>query len=246
MSATPPLQFDLDGGRDDPSPIYMRLARSIRNHVREGRLAEGDALPPERDLAEMTGVSRVTVRKAMELLMREGLLSRKQGSGTFVAPRIQQHSAALVGFSADMLNRQLRPGSQWIERRTCTPSPEEVLALGLPVNARVHRLARIRSADGEPLAIERATIPEAFLPDLASVDQSLYAALDAVGHKPASGLQRITASLATPEEAALLGIPAGAAILRIERRGYLADGRAVEFTRSAYRGDRYDFVSELR
>lgn len=232
--------------RDDATPMYMRLAGVIRAQVSGGDLQIGEALPPERELAEMTGVSRVTVRKAIELLMQEGLLSRRQGSGTYIAPHIEQPSSLLTGFSADMGNRGWQPGSRWIQRKTCAPSPEETLALGLSIGQQIHRLERLRTADGEPLAIELAVIPVLFLPALSLVDASLYAALERLGNKPGSGLQRITASLATSKEAKLLDIPDGAAILRIERRGYLSDGRCVEFTRSAYRGDRYDFLSELR
>jgi GntR family transcriptional regulator len=232
--------------RSEATPIYMRLANAIRVQINDGVLQTGEALPPERELGDLTGVSRVTVRKAIELLMREGLLSRRQGSGTYVAPRIEQPSALLAGFSSDMENRGMQSGSRWLERKTCAPSPEETLALGLGFGQRIQRLERIREAGGEPLAIERAAIPEHLLPDLSLVGTSLYAALEQLGHKPVNGLQRITASLATPDEAHLLDIPPGAAILRIERRSYLRDGRAVEFTRSAYRGDRYDFLSELR
>jgi GntR family transcriptional regulator len=237
---------ELDIQRDDATPMYMRLAGAIRNQVKDGSLQIGEALPPERELGEMTGVSRVTVRKAIELLMKEGMLSRRQGSGTYVAPHIEQPSSVLTGFSADMGNRGWQPGSQWIQRKTGTPSPEEALALGLNMGQQIHRLERLRTADGEALAIELAVIPVLFLPDLSLIDTSLYTALESLGNKPVSGLQRITASLSTQKEAKLLDIASGAAVLRIERRGYLPDGRCVEFTRSAYRGDRYDFLSELR
>ena len=145
-----------------------------------------------------------------------------------------------------MDSRGWQSDSQWIGRKTGTPSPEEALALGLSSNQHIHRLERLRTADGEALAIELAVIPVEFLPDLSLVDKSLYTALDRLGNKPVSGLQRITASLATQKEAQLLDMAKGAAVLRIERRGYLSDGRCVEYTRSAYRGDRYDFLSEMR
>ena len=234
------------GDRTSATPIYLRLADAIRSQINDGALKAGEALPSERELAERTRVSRVTVRKAIDLLIQERLLSRRRGSGTYIAPRIEQSSALLTGFSTDMADRGMTPGSRWIERITASPSPEEIMALGLSLGQKVQRLARIRTAGDEPMAIERAAVPVAFLPDLSAVGDSLYAALGALGHKPVGGLQRITASLATPHEAALLEIADGAAVLRIIRHGYLPDGRAVEFTRSAYRGDRYDFVSELR
>ena len=229
-----------------PTPLYLQLADIIRVQIKDGAIATGDALPSERELSEAVGISRVTVRKGIETLLREGLLSRKHGSGTYIAPRIEQPAALLAGFSSDMLNRGQTPGSIWIERAMGLPTPEEALALALSPDQHVQRLARVRTANDEPLAIERAVIPAQFLPGGAEIGASLYSALEAHGARPVRGLQRLQASLATPAEAKLLSIPTGSAILRIERRGFLASGMPVEFTRSAYRGDRYDFVTEVR
>ncbi|MGY6548647.1 MAG: GntR family transcriptional regulator [Roseinatronobacter sp.] len=240
------LHHALLASGDEATPIYVRLAAILREKVRRAEFSVGTALPSERDLAETMAVSRVTVRKAIDLLMREGVLSRKHGSGTYVAPRLEQPSSLLAGFTEDLRRRGLSAGSHWLERRRDIASPDEVIAFGLPVDARVLRFRRIRTANGEPLALEHASVPDTCLSDPDSVTESLYAALDAVGRKPVTGLQRVMASLATPEEARYLDVPDGAAVLRIERRGYLEDGTMVELTRSAYRGDRYDFVSELR
>ncbi len=229
-----------------PTPLYLQLAEIIRAQIREGAIATGDALPSERELSESVGISRVTVRKGIETLLREGLLSRKHGSGTYIAPRIEQPGALLAGFTTDMVNRGQKPGSIWIEKTTSLPTPEEALALALSLDQLVHRFARVRTADDEPLAIERASVPAHLLMSASEVTGSLYAALNLRGVRPVRGLQRLQASLATAAEARLLSIPVGAAILRIERRAFLADGTPVEFTRSAYRGDRYDFVTEVR
>lgn len=242
MIGLEPAHLDVESA----TPLYLQLADLIRGQIREGVVREGQALPAERELADTIGISRVTVRKSLDVLLREGLLSRRHGSGTYVAPRIEQAAALLAGFSADIASRGQLPDSQIIEKVTGWPSPDEAMALGLSPDALVHRLTRVRLADGEPLAIERAVIPAACLPSLDLVGTSLYAALEAIGMKPVRGLQRLQASLATPQEAKLLSIPQGGAILRIERRSFLANGRPVELTRSAYRGDRYDFMVEVR
>lgn len=229
-----------------PTPLYLQLADLIRGQIKDGGIKTGDALPSERELSEAIGISRVTVRKSLDVLLREGLLSRRHGSGTYIAPRIEQPAALLAAFSTDMTIRGHAPGSILIEKATGLPTSDEAMALGLSPDQPVHRLARVRTADGEPLAIERAVVPATSIPSLDEVGTSLYAALEAHGAKPVRGLQRLQASLATTQEAKLLSIPAGAAVLRIERRGFLANGTPVELTRSAYRGDRYDFMVELR
>jgi GntR family transcriptional regulator len=231
--------------QDDNTPLYVQLAKNIRQHISDGGIDPGNALPSERDLSEMTGMSRVTIRKAIEQLIDEGLLFRKQGSGTFVAPRIEAPGSTLSGFSDDALRRGQNPGVYWMFKNYATPTEEEAIMLETAQTTKVARLGRVRLMGGEPLAIEHAVVPARFLPALDLLGDSLYAALDVRGFRPATGQQRIRASLATPTEAGILSIKENSEILRIERLTRLADGTPVEFTRSAYRGDRYDFVSDL-
>lgn len=229
----------------DATPRYLQVATVFRTLVERGVLRAGDALPSERDLSTATGLSRMTLRRAVDMLLREGVLSRRHGSGTFVARRIEQPLSVLAGFSEDMRHRGSRPGSVWIDKTLARPSPKEALALGVGPDEAVLRLLRVRTADDEPLAIETAVVPATILssPDL--VTTSLYAALAEHGFRPSHGVQRLHAALAAPDEARLLMIQPGSAILRIERRAFLANGRPVEFTMSSYRGDRYDFVATL-
>ncbi len=228
------------------APLYLELANRVAGAIARGELRPGDALPPERSLAARTGLSRTTVRKAAEELASRGLVTSRLGSGTYVAPPISQPLARLSSFSADMLSRGRAPGVTWIERILRLPSTEEVVALALPVGATVASLLRIRRADGEPLAIERAVIPADILPDPLAVAGSLYAVLEASGQAPARALQLLRAGVATQAEAHLLGIAPGHPVMMTVRQGYLESGRPVEFTRSTYRGDRYDFVVEMR
>ena len=227
------------------TPLYLQLARSLREHIADGGVAAGGALPSERDLVEMSGMSRVTVRKAIEALIQEGILYRKQGSGTFVARRIDHAGAALVSFTAEACARGEQPSVIWIMRRRGAATYAEAMELHVPEDTPVARLSRVRLTNDEPLAIEHAVVPAALLPDLDTLGDSLYAALALAGTRPVSGTQRIRAGLATPTEAGILSIAENAAILRIERVAFDAQGRGVEFTRSAYRGDRFDFVTDL-
>jgi GntR family transcriptional regulator len=238
------LDFSLDGS--SPTPLYLQLADRLRQFIRAGHWRPGEAVPGEREMAERADVSRVTVRKAIEDLVKDGLLVQRQGAGTFVAGRFEQPLSVLAGFSEDMQARGLRPGSKWLEKRLARPTPEEAMALGLSPDERVVRLTRVRTADGKPLALEKATVSERYLPSPDLVTVSLYDALKIRGIRAVRALQRLRADVASPEEIRLLALTPGSAILHIERRAYMADGSPLEFTRSAYRADQYDFVAELR
>jgi GntR family transcriptional regulator len=240
--------FSPEGFATGAGPLYLQLQRRIADAVMRGVLPPGASLPAERDIAAMTGLSRVTVRKAIEALVAQGQLVQRRGSGTFVAAkveRLEQALSLLTSFTEDMARRGKTVESAWISRTVQAPTPEEVMALGLGAGDRVARLERVRRSDGVPLAIERASLPTQVLPDPEAVETSLYALLETFGKRPVRAVQRISAANLGPKDAELLGVVPGAAGLRIERIGYLASGKVVEFTRSIYRGDAYDFAVEL-
>ncbi len=230
-------------------PLYLQLKRWIEDAVQRGAIRPGDALPSERDLAARVDISRVTVRKAVQHLVRDGVLIQRHGSGTFVAPhphRVEQSLSQLTSFAEDMARRGMAVRSDWLDRGLYAPSPEETVALGLSSGEMVARVARLRISGDTPLAIERAALAASILPDPEAVGTSLYAHLDKSGNRPVRAIQRIRAVSLEPDDAALLEVAPGVASLHIERTSYLSSGRVVEFTRSVYRGDTYDFVAELR
>lgn len=230
-------------------PLYLQLHRRIAEAIDKGKLKPGDSLPPEREMAAMTGLSRVTVRKGVEALVASGQLVQRRGSGTYVAPqlrKLEQALSLLTSFTEDMARRGSSVESVTLSRSLNSPTPEEVMALGLGHGDRVARLERVRTSDGLPLAIERASLPETILPDPDAVGASLYAYLDGHGLRPVRAVQRISATNLTARDATLLDVPPGTAGLRIERVSYLPNGKVVEFTRSIYRGDAYDFAVELK
>lgn len=229
----------------DKQPLYRRLARALLGVMTEGVVGGGKAMPSERHLSQALGISRVTVRRALDLLEREGRVHRQQGAQTRVVDRVQKVLSTITGFSEELSARGSSAGHRWISRKTVLPTPSEALALGLSAADLVVRLVRIRTADGRPLAIERATIPQSILPSGDLVEDSLYSALRALGTAPVKGAQRIRAGLMSQVEADLLEAEVGAALLIVERRCYLADGRAVEFTETRYNGALYDFFTDL-
>jgi len=231
-----------DQGR---APLYQQLQRALRDAIHKELIAADEALPPERDLAEEFKISRITVRKAIDGLVSEGLLSRRQGAGTFVTARVEKSFSKLSSFSEDMISRGRTPHSDWLSRSSGAVTPEESMTLGLSPGTPVYRFNRIRFADGSPMALEYSTIPAACLPSLDAVENSLYEALDKYGFRPTRALQRLRAVLFNAEQAKLIGVADKAPGLLIERRSFQKDGRPVEFTQSYYRGDAYDFVAEL-
>lgn len=235
--------------RPDPAgagPLYLQLAERLERAVVGGLLRDGEPLPPERMLAEILDVSRTTVRRALDELVRRGLVTTRHGSGNFVASRFEQPLARLSSFTEDMAARGRESSFRWLERGRGRPSPEETVALNLGPGDDVSRFVRLRFADGEPMCIERASIPARYLPDPDRVESSLYAALRALGVEPVRALQHLRAAAAGPADAALLAILAGHPVMATVRHGFLADDRPVELTRSLYRADRYDFVAEMR
>jgi GntR family transcriptional regulator len=237
----------------EPGPRYLRLQKLLRDAIESNKLVAGSALPSERELCETYDLSRVTIRKAIDGLVEAGLLDRRKGAGTFIAPtnrsnanaRVEKSFSRLSSFSEDMLSRGRKPGNRWLDRSEGAVTPEEALGLGLSPGSRVYRFQRIRSADGVSMALEYATVPGWGLVSIAMVDTSLYAALAQSGHRPVRALQRVRAISFNAEQAELLGITCGDPCLFIERRAFLPDGRVIEITHSYYRGDAYDLVAEL-
>lgn len=252
MSATsPPWAIPLDAA--SALPVYMQVAQGLEQRIQSGDLRRGSALPAERELASHLHVSRVTVRQALALLAQQGLLTRKHGSGTFVTPptpgeRPSRTLGLLSSFSDDVRSRGQTPGARVLGFDHTRPSPQEAMSLALSPGEKVYRVRRLRTSDGEPLAVEDSTLPAALVGRLRQEDvsdASLYALLGARGLQPVRAIRHLRAVSADRQLAELLGIAPGAALLATERVSWTGGGRPVEWGRAHYRGDRYDFVMEL-
>ena len=230
------------------TPLFASVGVALKREIAAGRFAQSDLLPGERELSAMLDVSRTTLRRAIAGLVDEGVLVHRHGAGTFVRrspPHVEQPLSRLTSFTEDMRLRGLTASSRVIERGAFLPTPEESMMLGISPSETVFRLSRLRLGDGVPMAIERAAVPLRFLGGAPPAEDSLYAALEASGFRPVRALQRLRAVVISAADGALLEIPEGSAALDIHRIAYIADGRRVEFTRSFYRSDTYDFVAEL-
>ena len=239
-----PANWTLSGN----GPLYQQLRQRLEEEIRSGTLQPGAALPSEREIADICNVSRVTVRKAVQSLVRDGFVVQRHGSGTTVArqvERVEQSLSRLTSFTEDMARRSMTARSIWLEKGVFPASPKEMMVLGLGPNAQVARISRLRLANDIPLAIERAALSTRYLPDPEGIQHSLYETLAETGNKPVRAMQRISAINLGADDAVRLDVSEGSAGLSIERISYSAQGTVIEFTCSIYRGDAYDFVAEL-
>lgn len=249
MESNRDLFSDATWHQSKGGPRYLQLSRHIAQAINEGRLEQGYQLPPERELAELGNVSRVTVRKAVAELVDAGLVEQKRGSGSFIlgaTPRTEQSLSTLISFTENLEARGRTSSSEILSRGLFVPSPDEMMTLGLSASQRVAKIERLRFADGIPMAYEMSSLPSDALPDPNRVTTSLYEVLRRSNQAPNRAIQRVSAVNASPEKAHLLGVSEGTALLHISRTAYLLSGRPIEFTQGLYRPDIYDFVAEIR
>ncbi len=209
----------------------------------------GTPVPSERILAEDFATSRTTVRQALQELVAEGRLTRLQGKGTFVAqPKIDQ-PLVLSSYTEDVNRRGATPSSQVLSLTTVPALPPVAAALGLPEEAKVFRLERLRLTDGEPMAHEVSHLSAERFPGLRKHlgrYASLYAALEhEYGVAPFEAEQTIETATASPAEAGLLGTEVGLPVLLLGRRTFDARGEPFEYVRAIYRGERFRLVARL-
>ena len=229
----------------DRSPLYRQLASQLAQDIRAGRYRADQALPSERMLVESLGVSRVTARKAIDVLVGQGLVLRRHGAGNFIAPWLEQSLSRLTGFTEELRQRGYVPTSTWLVRDIRAANAQECQQLALSPTAQVASLERLRLADGVPMALEFSVLPAAVLSQPEALGGSLYAHLAAIGQVPVRAVQHIRALNADARTAQRLEGPLATALLWVTRTAYLASGRPVEHTVSYCRSDYYDFVVEM-
>jgi GntR family transcriptional regulator len=207
-------------------------------------LKPGDPLPSERELAERYDVARMTVRAEITRLAGEGLVERVQGRGTFVAEARVAQAAALSSFTEDMRARGLKPGSQVLGQGTVAADDLVARRLGLEPGAQVVRVRRVRTADGEPMALEEAFLPAdrfGALADEGPLEGSLFTALEErFGARFPVADQQVVAVEIVGEDANLLRVAPGRAGLKFHTILIDADERPVAYAWSLFRGDRYE------
>lgn len=239
-----------DGG-ELPVPLYRRISDELKARIEAGEYTPGDRLPSELELARTYGVSRITSRQALDLLGVEGLLVRRQGMGSFVAPRrVTQPLVRLTDFVEDMAEAGLQPESRILSFATDTAPVGIAAILDLDPGAEIYRLDRLRLADDSPIAFDWTWLPLQFGRLLMEQDltrRTIYSILEEeYGIPVVSGEYTLGAAVADAEQAALLGVPPGAPLLVFDRTSRTSSAKPVYFQRRFYRADRVQYRLNLQ
>lgn len=225
-------------------PNYAQLKESLIQKIARGDLAPGDQLPSQSELCEIHHLSHMTVRRALNELLNEGVLRSIPGKGIYVAnPTHPADSGALVSFSTQMARLKMKPSTHTLSKELIPASTTLAQVLGIGVGMPVASIYRLRCADGSPLSLTHCYLPHELCPGLLEHDlaaNSLFDTLRSVYHlKLVGGSSVVLATLADEEQAELLQIERPAALIVREQVTYLDSGRVIEFSRSFIRGDRY-------
>lgn len=227
----------------DGVPAHLQIETWLLDAMERGDLVEGDKFPNERVLAASLGVSRMTLRQALSVLETRGYLTRVRGAdgGTFVSrPQLEVDLTDLAGLSAQVIRAGRIAGAAVIEARTMAAEPAVAHELKIKKGALVHRIIRVRFADGKPIGIERSYFPSEPFPDMLEkpLDGSLYGVLGTYGAAPTDALEYLHATLATEEDAELLLVDPATAVMSVHRLATDANQRPVEFSHDVFRSDR--------
>ncbi|GAA5350138.1 GntR family transcriptional regulator [Streptococcus uberis] len=228
-------------------PAYIKIHDAIKKDIDEGVWLIGDRLPSERDLADHFEVSRMTLRQAVTLLVEEGILERRVGSGTYVAShRVRDKMRGTTSFTEIVHSQGKTPSSKLISYQRQLASDTEIKELQLEPSDFVIRMERIRYADNIPLVFEVASIPEKFIKDMKrdEITEHFFKTLVSHGFEIGKSRQTIYAKTASERVASYLSVSRGHAILALTQVSYFSNGNPFEYVRSQYVGDRFEFYLE--
>ncbi|MCP5094046.1 MAG: GntR family transcriptional regulator [Chloroflexi bacterium] len=227
--------------RNSPVPLYIQFKEFLLTNMRNGTYPAGHRLPSVNEFCKKFNVSRITIRQALDELMRDGLIQGVPGVGTFVAQEIEQEFHLLSSFSQQMEAQGRKPTTQVL--RAIKTQATAVLAnlLHIPIHSPVALIERLRYADDEPWILQTAYLPLKYCPGILNTDlsqNSLYKTLSQQYQlNPVDAEYRFEARLASPGEAQLLEVIPPAAVLTIRQTSFLDDGNPIEYTRSIYRAN---------
>jgi GntR family transcriptional regulator len=236
--------------RESPVPLYYQISEAISEIIRKARLEATSKIPPEDQLAQEFGVSKMTMRQALGKLVSDGVLVRRKGSGTFISEKkIEREATRLVSFYEDLKKKGLKPSSLVIEKRVIKAETNLMEKLRLDEGEPVIKIVRVRMANEIPLTVNYGYIPEKYCSDLLEEDLSQVSLSATVEEKyqlrTEYAVQSLQAVKATAYEASLLHIVEGDPILSMERTMFDSNQWPLGYFVNLFRGDKYAFSSIL-
>lgn len=230
-------------------PLYIKIADDLIARIEAGDLSPGDKLPPERQLSDILGINRMTLRRSLNVLQSQGLIVRKHGIGTFIAePKIDRRVDTVFRFTTGMINRGFTPQAELISINQSQVDTKVAKDLALPASSRIFKILRLRSINHEPVMIETYQIPVIHFPGIDRFDlenRSIYEVMESeYGIKIARARQSFEPVKSTDFESDLLRIAVGDPLMLERRISYDVDNLPVEVGKDRYRGDRFRFVTE--
>jgi GntR family transcriptional regulator len=237
-------------GLDRASPLYDQVEAALASDIVAATLPPGSQLPPEDSLTARFGVSRTTVRKAVENLVARGLVEIRRGRGTFVTePKIRQDLTELSGFVEDMMALGRNPTARLLDKRAVPASKTVAQHLGVALGTHVYRIERVRLVDGIAMSFDETYLPLDIGEKIAGHDleaEPIFALLEGKYDLPLVEAQyQLEAVTADEYVAQALGIEAGSPIFLIERTSYTEGQKPVDYEKLYYRGDLIKFVTRL-
>ena len=235
--------------KDNPVPLYYQLAEVIRERIASGEFQPGDRLASARTISEDAGISRMTVRQALDYLERQGHLVVRRGDGTFVAaPKLTYHAVNLLGFSQEMIEQGRQPSSRVLEQLALTPPAQVAARLAIAPDRLVVKVARLRLSQDVPVLLETVYLAHDSCPGLEVEDLSrvsLYGLLEERYRlRPWRSRQTLEATIANDHEAGLFGVPVGTPMILLEGVTYGAGDVPIEYFKALFHGDRFQFEFE--
>ncbi len=230
-------------------PVYMQIVDTLLDRIESAELTPGDRLPSERALAAEFTVNRRTIRQALEVLERRGLVERRRGAGTFVSePRLERGAAEFFHFTERIRERGFAPGAQVLSLEEVAPSPTVATELELAPGAMIYRCHRLRSINAQPILIETFALPADLVPGFERCDVGQRSVYDVMrteyGIEVEYARQSLEAVALSEIEAQWLGATPGAPAMLERRLAYDKKGRPVDHGTDLYRGDRIRFVTD--
>lgn len=230
--------------QQDKSPLYLKVADSIKLATEQRILTGGDFIPTEREFSDLIGVSRITIRKALDILDKEGVIVRSCGRGTMISDTLEYSSKAPTGFTQQVVLKGKKPDTLWIKKETVACSEAIAKQLNIVENDDVFLLKRVRYIDDQPVSIEESYVPAHLIHDPDEIQLSLYDYFRSHNIILSKTQSRVSAKMPTEEFLEKLQLDEAVPVLLIEQTVFDSQGEPIEYSINRCRGDKYAFLSE--